>query len=114
LESDDRTPGVPGDRFSPPTDRWAGHWSDPPTPWSDVALEHLEGEQTRNLIFDAIRSLPRQQREVMALRDVEGWDAEEVCSALAITDGNQRVLLHRARGKVRSILEQNVARVVTT
>jgi RNA polymerase sigma-70 factor (ECF subfamily) len=113
LESDEYTHGVPGDRFSPPTDRWAGHWSDPPTPWSDVAVDHLESEQTRNLIFDAIRSLPRQQREVMALRDVEGWDAAEVCSALDISDGNQRVLLHRARGKVRTILEQHLARAGT-
>ena len=113
LESDERTRGVPGDRFQPPTDRWAGHWSEPPSPWSDVPTARLESEETRNLIFDAIRSLPPQQREVMALRDVEGWDAEEVCSALAISDGNQRVLLHRARGKVRSVLEQNLAQAVT-
>jgi RNA polymerase sigma-70 factor, ECF subfamily len=114
METDERTPGVPGDRFQPPSDRWAGHWSEPPNPWNDVAAARLEGEETRQLIFDAIRSLPRQQRDVMALRDVEGWDAEEVCSMLAISDGNQRVLLHRARGKVRSILEQHLAQVVTT
>jgi len=45
---------------------------------------------------------------VMALRDVEGWSAEEVCSLLQISNGNQRVLLHRARGKVRSVLEQSL------
>lgn len=108
LEADEVTPGVPGARFRPPSDRWPGHWSDPPTPWSDVPADRLEGEETRALIFDALRSLPPQQREVMALRDVEGWSAEEVCSLLQISDGNQRVLLHRARGKVRSVLEQSL------
>ena len=113
LEADERTAGVPGERFQPPSDRWAGHWSEPPSPWTDVAAARLESDETRTLIFDAIRSLPRQQREVIALRDVEGWSPEEVCSALAISDGNQRILLHRARGKVRSVLEQNFARAVT-
>jgi RNA polymerase sigma-70 factor (ECF subfamily) len=51
---------------------------------------------------------------VIALRDVEGWSPEEVCAALAISDGNQRILLHRARGKVRSVLEQSFARAVTS
>ena len=114
LEHDEPTPGVPGDRFQPATGRWAGHWSEPPTPWSDVPAARLESQEIRTLIFDALRSLPPQQREVMALRDVEGWSAEEVCSALAMTDGNQRVLLHRARGKVRSVLEQNLERAVAT
>ena len=113
LEADEYTPGVPGERFQPPSDRWAGHWSEPPTPWTDVPAACLEGNETRTLIFDAIRSLPPQQREVIALRDVEGWSSEEVCSALAISDGNQRILLHRARGKVRSVLEQNFAHAVT-
>ena len=64
--------------------------------------------------MDAIRALPAQQRDVIALRDVEGWSADEVCSALSISEGNQRVLLHRARGKVRAALEQNLQPVVTT
>ena len=113
LEADERTPGVPGERFQPPSDRWAGHWSEPPSPWTDVAAARLEGDETRTLIFDAIRSLPPQQREVMALRDVEGWSAEAVCSALSLSEANQRVLLHRARGKVRAVLEQNLPRAVT-
>jgi RNA polymerase sigma-70 factor (ECF subfamily) len=114
LRSDERTPGVPGDRFQPSTDRWAGHWSEPPSPWSDVPASRLESKETRALIFDALRSLPPLQRDVMALRDVEGWDAEEVCSMLAISDGNQRVLLHRARGKVRSVLERHLEGAVVT
>ena len=102
LVADEQTLGVPGDRFRPPTDRWPGHWSEPPSPWSDVPAALLDGKETRTLIFDAIRSLPPQQREVIALHDVEGWSAEEVCSVLALSDGNQRVLLHRARGKLRA------------
>jgi RNA polymerase sigma-70 factor (ECF subfamily) len=74
----------------------------------------MEGKETRALIFDAIRSLPPHQREVIALRDVEGWSAGEVCSVLSMSEGNQRVLLHRARGKVRAVLEQNLQRAVTT
>jgi RNA polymerase sigma-70 factor (ECF subfamily) len=112
LQADEQTPGVPGDRFLPSTERWPGYWSEPPSPWSDVPVSRLESKETRALIFDALRSLPPQQQEVMALRDVEGWSAEDVCSMLDISDGNQRVLLHRARGKVRTILEQNLQHAV--
>ena len=114
LEADEHTLGVPGDRFQTPADRWPGHWSAPPTPWTDLPASSLEGKETRALISDAIRSLPPQQREVMALRDVEGWSAEEVCSMLCLSEGNQRVLLHRARGKVRAVLEQNLEQAVAT
>ena len=113
LEDDEQTLGVPGERFQSPTDRWPGHWSEPPSPWTDVPAAAVESKDTRTLIFDAIRSLPPQQKEVMALRDVEGWSAEAVCSALSLSEANQRVLLHRARGKVRAVLEQNLPRVVT-
>ena len=113
LEADEQTLGVPGERFQSPTDRWPGHWSEPPSPWTDVPAAAVESKDTRTLIFDAIRSLPPQQRQVMALRDVEGWSAEAVCSALSLSEANQRVLLHRARGKVRAVLEQNLPRVVT-
>jgi RNA polymerase sigma-70 factor (ECF subfamily) len=114
LQADEHILGVPGERFQTPSDRWPGHWSDPPSPWSDVPAAALEGKETRAVIFDAIRSLPPQQREVIALRDVEGWSAEAVCSALSLSEGNQRVLLHRARGKVRAVLEQSLPRAVTT
>jgi RNA polymerase sigma-70 factor (ECF subfamily) len=113
LEADEHIPGVPGERFQTPTDRWPGHWSEPPSPWADVPAAVLEGKETRALVFDAIRSLPDRQREVIALRDVEGWSAEAVCSALSVSEGNQRVLLHRARGKVRAVLEQNLPHAVT-
>jgi RNA polymerase sigma-70 factor (ECF subfamily) len=65
----------------------------------------LEGE-TLNVIEMAIDMLPEAQREVILLRDVDGWTPMEVSEVLEITDGNQRVLLHRARSKVRAALEE--------
>ncbi len=58
------------------------------------------------MIEMAIDRLPEAQREVILLRDVEGWTPMEVADALEITDGNERVLLHRARSKVRAALEE--------
>jgi RNA polymerase sigma-70 factor (ECF subfamily) len=63
----------------------------------------LAGE-TRAIIEQAIRALPERQRAVLVLRDVDGWPADEVCTELKVSTGNQRVLLHRARAAVRSTL----------
>ncbi len=60
--------------------------------------------ETRTLLEQAIRTLPERQRAVLVLRDVDGWPAEEVCAALEVSTGNQRVLLHRARSAMRSAL----------
>ncbi len=100
-------PGLEPGRFRPDSDRWPGHWSDPPRPWSDAVVDQLEGAETRAVVLDAIRSLPPHQRDVIALRDVEGWSADEVSAALGITDVNQRVLLHRARVRVRAALDRH-------
>jgi RNA polymerase sigma-70 factor (ECF subfamily) len=62
-------------------------------------------KETLELVERAIAALPPAQREVITLRDVDGWTSEEVCNALAISETNQRVLLHRARAKVRAALE---------
>jgi RNA polymerase sigma-70 factor (ECF subfamily) len=64
----------------------------------------LDGELRRHL-SDAVAALPERQRQVLALRDVEGWTSEEVCGLLGVLPGNQRVLLHRARSTVRAALE---------
>jgi RNA polymerase sigma-70 factor (ECF subfamily) len=88
----------------PPVDpsRFAGgHWIAFPV---DPA-ERVLGAEVREQIARAIDALGSPQREVIVLRDVEGWPAEEVCEALELTPGNQRVLLHRARAKVRQALE---------
>jgi RNA polymerase sigma-70 factor (ECF subfamily) len=86
--------------------RWAGHWSpdSAPRPW-DVPEQRLVARETLEITGRAIAELPPTQRTVITLRDVEGWSAEEVCNVLEITETNQRVLLHRARSRVRRALE---------
>ena len=103
-EADDG-PVLDPDRFLPAThSRYPGHWAMSPTAWP-IPEEGLFAGETREVIAEAIRELPPNQRAVIALHDVEGWPPEEVCEALQVSDVNQRVLLHRARTKVRSALE---------
>jgi RNA polymerase sigma-70 factor (ECF subfamily) len=85
--------------------RWPGHWAAPPERWAD---EKLLAQETLELTRQAIEKLPPAQRQVIVLRDVEGCSAEEVCATLGVSDGNQRVLLHRARSKVRAMLEPHL------
>ena len=94
------------DRFLPEGHRWVGHWAAAPADWPE---ERVLGDETMALVREAIEQLPPRQAHVLVLRDVEGWDSEEVCAALDLTEGNQRILLHRARGKVRAALEQYLA-----
>jgi RNA polymerase sigma-70 factor (ECF subfamily) len=108
---DDDGPTVPAERFLESGHRWAGGWAAPPQPWSDVPAERLLDHETRQVIESAIATLPTQQREVITLRDVEQWTSDEVCDLLGLSEGNQRVLLHRARAKVRARLERHVAEV---
>jgi RNA polymerase sigma-70 factor (ECF subfamily) len=99
-------PAVDADRFQPQDNRLAGHWALAPTLWPTPEERLLSGE-TRDLILEAIKELPAAQREVVTLRDVEGWSSEDVRNALEITETNQRVLLHRGRTKVRAALEKH-------
>ena len=102
LSSDDE-PIIDPDRFLPADhERWPGHWAIAPTPWPERALESAEAAQT---IREALAALPEAQRAVITLRDMIGCTPEETCSALGLTDVHQRVLLHRARTKVRAALE---------
>ena len=105
-EPDAAEPAVEADRFLPPDHAYAGHWMSRPQNWEALPEERLIGQETRAKIQQAIDALPDSQREVITLRDVEGWTSEEVCNVLEITETNQRVLLHRARSKVRRTLEQ--------
>jgi RNA polymerase sigma-70 factor (ECF subfamily) len=98
-------PAVDPDRFLGPGEREPGAWASPPRPWETLPEERLVSQETLGRVGAAIEALPDAQREVIRLRDVEGWSAQEVCDALGITDGNQRVLLHRARSRVRQALE---------
>ncbi len=102
-------PAVDPDRFAPAGERWAGHWKSYPERWDTQPEERLVGDEARARVEGAIVRLPPTQRQVITLRDVEGWSSEEVCSALEISETNQRVLLHRARSKVRQALEGYLA-----
>lgn len=82
-----------------------GYWPAAPPSWERPDLEALRGELA-DLLASCIDRLPAAQREVVVLRDVEGWTSDEVCDALGLTSVNQRVLLHRARTRLRSFLEE--------
>ena len=103
-------PAVAVDRFLPASDpEWPGHWVSYPQHWDELPGERLLAGETRALIDAAIAGLPPSQREVITMRDVNGWGSDEVCNALEISATNQRVLLHRARAKVRRALELHLA-----
>ena len=85
--------------------RERGAWKRPPHPWSEPEQRAVDAE-TLETIRSAIDRLPPDQREVITMRDLLGWSAAEVCDALEVSDANQRVLLHRARSKVRASLER--------
>jgi RNA polymerase sigma-70 factor (ECF subfamily) len=108
LGSDE--PSVDPDRFLPADHpRRPGHWAAAPQSWAGLPEDRLLAAETLEVISDAIDRLPPVQRAVISLRDVEGWGSEEVREALDLSEGNQRVLLHRARSKVRAVLEDYLA-----
>jgi RNA polymerase sigma-70 factor (ECF subfamily) len=83
----------------------AGGWADPPEHWVEAAEGRLAAGKLADRLRALMDELPARQREVVLLRDVEELSSEEVCSVLAISDGNQRVLLHRGRGRLRQLFE---------
>jgi RNA polymerase sigma-70 factor (ECF subfamily) len=102
-------PAVAPDRFLPADhERWPGHWASKPEPWPE---ERLLADESRAVVDQAIARLPPTQRAVISLRDLDGWSSEETCNALGVTETNQRVLLHRARSKVRQALEDYFSEV---
>jgi len=102
---DSDEPAVSPDRFDQ-----GGMWKEPPGPWSEENPERLaQGSQTRAAIERAVADLPDAQRAVITLRDIEGLETEEICNLLGVTVSNQRVLLHRARSRVRQALEKLMA-----
>ncbi|GIW42734.1 MAG: RNA polymerase sigma24 factor [Candidatus Binatia bacterium] len=101
-EDSEYEPAVDPDRFES-----NGVWKVPPHPWRDNAPERLAmQQQALRTLREALDDLPPNQRAVLTLRDIEGLDAVEVCNILGISDTNQRVLLHRARAKMRAVLER--------
>jgi RNA polymerase sigma-70 factor, ECF subfamily len=103
ASTEEDEPSVDPDRFLGPDSPHPGAWAAPPLAWPEDKL--LERE-TLGVIEMAIDKLPEAQRDVILLRDVDGWTPMEVSDVLGITDGNQRVLLHRARSKVRAAVEE--------
>jgi RNA polymerase sigma-70 factor (ECF subfamily) len=107
LAGDDLdAPAVDPDRFDTPEGSSRGRWSTMPDDWTGIPEDRLLGRETLEVVGQAIERLPPMQAEVIRLRDALGWTSEEVRNALDLSETNQRVLLHRARAKVRSALEQ--------
>jgi RNA polymerase sigma-70 factor (ECF subfamily) len=114
LPSETDGPTVEPARFLPRDHpRWPHHWAIEPAHWRTPEEQLLAGE-TRKAILDAIDTLPPAQREVLVLRDLEGLGAADVCNTLGLTDTHQRVLLHRARSRVRNALERYFAAMEAT
>lgn len=104
LTDDDGQPTVDPDRFAK-EGRWAGYWTAPPSADELPEAGVLATEMGDQLVA-ALQALAPTQRAVIELRDVLGFSSTEVCELLDLTEANQRVLLHRARGKARATLEE--------
>lgn len=104
---DESEPAVGPERFRPPGEPFAGNWTSFPSDWSRLPEEKLLGRETLELVKGGIARLPEAQRTVITMRDVAGCSSDEVCELLDISPANQRVLLHRARSKVRAELERH-------
>jgi RNA polymerase sigma-70 factor (ECF subfamily) len=94
--------------FRSADDPFPGHWRTYPGNWHRLPEEALADRETLDVVLATIHRLPPPQRIVITMRDIQGCDSEEVCEALDVSEGNQRVLLHRARSKVRTALERHL------
>ena len=101
-------PVVDPERFRDESDGFPGHWRAYPGNWASLPDDALLGRETLDVVLRAIEELPAAQRVVITMRDVAGCSPEEVCGTLDVSDGNQRVLLHRARSHVRNALERHL------
>jgi RNA polymerase sigma-70 factor, ECF subfamily len=106
VPPDSDEPAVDPERFRGEADRYPGGWKEFPQPWEGDPEERLLAGEARALILDAIEQLPANQRAVITLRDIDGFSSDETRNVLDLSETNQRVLLHRARSKVRHALEQ--------
>lgn len=110
LAGGDEEPAVDPDRFQGPDGRYPGHWvaGAAPSDWTQLPEDVLRDRETLAVVTAAVAELPEAQRTVIGLRDIHGYSSEEVCDALDVSPGNQRVLLHRARSHVRRALERHL------
>jgi RNA polymerase sigma-70 factor, ECF subfamily len=102
----DNEAAVEAERFHPASHEWPGHWVSFPRHWDEAPEERYLSSEGAGMILAALEILPPAQREVVTLRDINGWSSDEVCEALGISSANQRVLLHRGRSKIRSAIER--------
>jgi RNA polymerase sigma-70 factor (ECF subfamily) len=108
-DDEDGGPTVDPDRFLPRDHpRFPGHWAAYPADWARLPHDRLVARETITVVRETIDELPDRQRAVISLRDIGGFSSEEVCAALELSEGNQRVLLHRARAKVREAIERRL------
>lgn len=100
-------PTVDPSRFLGPDAQYPHHWTPigTPAPWQPSPEQAAVDGETRQLLGAALLELPQRQRTVVTLRDVHGLSAVEVCRILALSQANQRVLLHRGRARLRTVLE---------
>jgi len=106
LAGEDDAPAVAPERFRGADDAFPGHWRAYPGNWSADTV--VGDRETIRAAMGAIAALPPVQQTVIRMRDVEGYSSEEVCAALDVSEANQRVLLHRARSRVRAVLEEHL------
>lgn len=99
-----RSEPIDGDEYGGCFDS-SGVWETPPVPWSDRVDDRIVAHQFARLVSKVLPMLPDAQQQVLLLRDMEGLPATDVSTLLRISDGNQRVLLHRARCRIRQHLE---------
>jgi RNA polymerase sigma-70 factor (ECF subfamily) len=86
----------------------AGHWISPPVPWSDQVDDHLVATELATRVQSLLPRLAEAQRQVVVLRDIEHVEPADVAAMLGISDGNQRVLLHRGRQRLRALLTEEM------
>jgi RNA polymerase sigma-70 factor (ECF subfamily) len=106
LIDPDAGPSVPESWFRGSRDRWPGGWSTFPNDWRGLPEDRLLAAETIRVVGEAIDDLPPVQAEVIRLRDVLGWTSEDVRNVLDLSETNQRVLLHRARSRVRRAVDE--------
>lgn len=107
LERDDDSgPAVDPSRFSGPPGR--GGWASPPMHWSASPEAVATSHETFSFVLETVKQLPEKQRWVVMLRDVEGWPSSDVRDLLNLSEGNQRILLHRGRSVLRNALENHL------
>lgn len=105
AQTDPGEPAVDPSQFTENDPEWPGGWVSQPRKWGTTPEQSLLSREFRAVLEAAIETLPASQKEVITLRDVQGWTSDEVCNALGVSESNQRVLLHRARSKVRQALD---------